>query len=406
MPQNQAKADPYRLLLGISPTEERTHYRLLDIPLFESDLAVIENGRNRRNVALRQIKDGPLLEDAERIKEEIATAFRLLCNPELKAAYDLSLKEKLEPNRSQPATHPLAFDPKFSAEIREQQIEQFREVVREVFADGIVEEHEKLYLQQLHPKLGISAEVASQIFGEIAKETQERAKQGRLLKLAQQERSLGAADQAQVQREQSKKTTPQSSRTPTNGSLPWAQPNSRQQLPTRTIEPAAVIPSQLPRPIPQQSDEHLQLDNPQWPVISQPQTNPIEIAKARVSIPANGLAICSLLNMLIFGYRTFQIYKADQLFNSVLEWGLILCFSGALSLVYMALCNAGNMPDFQSLSESRWLCGLSIPVNIICFYFRSIFEVWGLFFILGPVFGIWGLIVLANKDVSSCFQRR
>jgi hypothetical protein len=397
MPQNQAKADPYRLLLGISPTEERTHYRLLDIPLFESDLAVIENGRNRRNVALRQIKDGPLLEDAERIKEEIATAFRLLFNPELKAAYDLSLKEKLEPNRSQPATHPLAFDPKFSAEIREQQIEQFREVVRAVFADGIVEEHERLYLQQLHPKLGIDAEVARQIFGEIAKETQERAKQfaeqERLLMLAQQARAK-KAEQERLKNEQSIART-QSKREPKYSQSVTVQPVLGQQRPNPSRTVATVVQPKLPRPISHQVSEQLRP-----PLTSMPGQNLRLNAYSKVNIPAIGILICSLMNMLVFGLNMLFIgflsggnYNADE-FDSEPARFFAMGFYGFIVLVYIFLfVGSISMYRLGGLSLARWTCGLSILLNLNCC-------------LLGPIFGIWGVIVLADKDVSSCFRRR
>lgn len=454
MPQNQAKADPYLLLLGISPTEERTHYRLLDVPLFEPDLDVIEGGRNRRNVALRQIKDGPHLEDAERIKEEIATAFRLLCDKKTKSRYDEELKAKMEAAKPklEPAT--IEEDPGFAAEIREQQIEQFRNAVREVFIDGIVEEHEKQHLQQLYPKLGINANEAGQIFGEIAKETQERTRrlaeqernrklveeeraksaaeqfraavrealsngiieehqkqqlqqlytklginaneageiygeiaketQQRIRQLAEQEEARQFAEQEEARRQQDLKATFQ------KGSKPMrSQPETAQLVPQQPqAAPASPLQNQAPPPIRQQIG-----GQPQPPFISTASPNYRAHVKAKINTPAVGLIACSLLNMLFIGLGTMGIYLGEQ-FDSGPEKIFALGFYGFIFLVYAFLFFGSiSMYRLGGLKLARWTCGLSILLNITCFF-------------LGPIFGIWGLIVLANKDVSACFRRR
>jgi len=201
--EQKPKADPYLLLLGISPTEDRTNYRLLDVPVFEPDIDVIERGRNRRNAALRQIRDGDLLADSERIKEEIANAFRCLCNPEARKAYDTRLREDLDQLKAKIAAPQPKPDPGFGEDVRQQQIQHFREAVRKVFADGIVEQSEKEHLQQLHLKLGVSAEEARDIFAEIAKETQakvQRELERRRIELTLEAKRENEA-QARVQRE-------------------------------------------------------------------------------------------------------------------------------------------------------------------------------------------------------------
>jgi len=502
MSQNQAKKDPYLWLLGISPTEERTHYRLLDIPNFESDLDVIEVGRNRRNASLRQIKDGPYLKDAERIKEEIAKSFRLLCNQEEKATYDARLREKLQSAESKSALTAFEDVPKFSAEIHEQQIQQYRDAVREVFADGIVKEHEKRYLQQLYPKLGISADEAVQIFGEIEKETQERKQRiqqfrdavrevfadgiveehemrhlqqlypklgisadeavqifgeieketqerkqriqqfrdavrevladgivkehenrhlqqlypklgidadearqifGEIAKETQErtrqeetnqilQRNLGGkmrftvrsplAEQERIQREQDNKTSIQQNRRTQDSELVIAQPVPRMERSPSTAQ------GQLPPPRSRHVDGQLQP-----PSISTARQDLHALAKSKVIAPAIGLVACSLLSMFFTGIGMLGIASSGET-HSGPERLFLLGFYGVILLTHVFLLfGSFSMYKLDSLSLARWTCGLSIPLNMCCFF-------------IGPIFGIWGLIVLANKDVNSCFRRQ
>ena len=70
-----AAFDPYHRWLGIPPGEQPpNHYRLLGVPLFESDPDVIETAVERQTVFLRTFQIGPQSELAERILNEIASA--------------------------------------------------------------------------------------------------------------------------------------------------------------------------------------------------------------------------------------------------------------------------------------------------------------------------------------------
>ena len=84
--------DPYHRWLGIPPAEQPpNHYRLLGVPLFESDLDVIEAAVERQTVFLRTFQIGPQAELAERILNEIARAQITLLNVDQKLAYDAAL---------------------------------------------------------------------------------------------------------------------------------------------------------------------------------------------------------------------------------------------------------------------------------------------------------------------------
>ncbi|MFO0901728.1 MAG: hypothetical protein U0939_01940 [Pirellulales bacterium] len=84
--------DPYRKWLGI-PAEEQppNHYRLLGIPLFESDLDVIENAAHRQMVYVRTFQHGKHAELSQRLLNELASAKVCLLTPDRKQAYDLQL---------------------------------------------------------------------------------------------------------------------------------------------------------------------------------------------------------------------------------------------------------------------------------------------------------------------------
>ena len=65
--------DPYHRWLGIAPKDQPpSHYRLLGIDEFESDLDVIETAVERQTVFLRTFQIGPQSELAERILNEVA----------------------------------------------------------------------------------------------------------------------------------------------------------------------------------------------------------------------------------------------------------------------------------------------------------------------------------------------
>lgn len=94
-PSRTGRFDPYIVWLGISPAEQPAHhYRLLDVRLFESEAAIIDDGFNRRMAYLRSIKDGEYLELAERIKDELTTARLCLMSPGKRSSYDASLRAR------------------------------------------------------------------------------------------------------------------------------------------------------------------------------------------------------------------------------------------------------------------------------------------------------------------------
>ena len=88
--------DPYHKWLSIPPAEQpANHYRLLGVPLLESDPDVIEAAAERQTVFLRTLQIGPQSELAERILNEVARARVTLLNVDQKVAYDDQLRESL-----------------------------------------------------------------------------------------------------------------------------------------------------------------------------------------------------------------------------------------------------------------------------------------------------------------------
>jgi outer membrane biosynthesis protein TonB len=89
--------DPYRKWLGIPPQEQPPHhYRLLAIPLFESDPDVISNAADGRMAQIKTFQAGKHSQLSQRILNEIATAKVCLLNAEKKAAYDRWLRGILD----------------------------------------------------------------------------------------------------------------------------------------------------------------------------------------------------------------------------------------------------------------------------------------------------------------------
>ncbi|HND53260.1 MAG TPA: hypothetical protein PLV92_12710, partial [Pirellulaceae bacterium] len=84
--------DPYRKWLGIPPEEQPPNfYRLLGIPLFETDPDVIENAAHRQMAYVRTFQTGRHAEQSQRLLNELAAAKVCLMNPDRKAAYDAEL---------------------------------------------------------------------------------------------------------------------------------------------------------------------------------------------------------------------------------------------------------------------------------------------------------------------------
>ena len=112
--------DPYHQWLGIPPGEQPpNHYRLLGVPLLETDLDVIEAAAERQTLFLRTLQLGPQSELTERILNEVASARVTLLNADQKAAYDDKLRKSLPPSPSPP--------PPSNAGILSAEVDQLRE---------------------------------------------------------------------------------------------------------------------------------------------------------------------------------------------------------------------------------------------------------------------------------------
>lgn len=96
------KFDPYRKWLGISAKDlPANHYRLLGLEIFESDLDVIEGAAERQMSFIRQYQSGEHAAEAAKLLNELAIARLCLLKPSTKAAYDLKLKNELEPEEDE-----------------------------------------------------------------------------------------------------------------------------------------------------------------------------------------------------------------------------------------------------------------------------------------------------------------
>lgn len=93
--------DPYQSWLGIPPHEQPpTHYRLLGVPLFESNPHVISHAAERQAHHIQNFLGGPYTDACYRILAELAAAQQCLLDPQQKAYYDHQLEQMLA-NRSE-----------------------------------------------------------------------------------------------------------------------------------------------------------------------------------------------------------------------------------------------------------------------------------------------------------------
>lgn len=101
--------DPYHKWLGI-PAEEQppNHYRLLGVPLYTSDLDVIENAADRQMAHIRRLASGKHAELSQKVLNELASARGCLLNAEQKARYDSDLRRKIAAATPAPAAIPIA----------------------------------------------------------------------------------------------------------------------------------------------------------------------------------------------------------------------------------------------------------------------------------------------------------
>jgi hypothetical protein len=89
----RASFDPYYKWLGIPPEEQPpNYYRLLGIPLFESDLDVIENAAHRQMVYIRTFQTGKNADLSQKLLNELAAAKVCLMSRSKRAVYDESLR--------------------------------------------------------------------------------------------------------------------------------------------------------------------------------------------------------------------------------------------------------------------------------------------------------------------------
>ncbi|MFM2096585.1 MAG: hypothetical protein RIS70_3709 [Planctomycetota bacterium] len=98
--------DPYYKWLGIPPHEQPPNfYRLLGIPLFTSDLDVIENAADQRMRFIRSLQTGDRMVHTQRLLNEIAAARNCLLRQDQRAAYDQQLQQQWFVPDSQVAVH-------------------------------------------------------------------------------------------------------------------------------------------------------------------------------------------------------------------------------------------------------------------------------------------------------------
>lgn len=94
-PREPVAFDPYHRWLGIAPAEQPVnHYRLLGIPLFESDSEVIRDAAARQTAHVRTYQLGAHAELSQRILNKLAAARAVLLNAKKKAEYDRQLREQ------------------------------------------------------------------------------------------------------------------------------------------------------------------------------------------------------------------------------------------------------------------------------------------------------------------------
>ncbi len=89
----ESDLDPYHEFLGIPPQEQPpNHYRLLGVPLFESDEKVLNSQYDMRRNHLRTLFATEFANVAQRLMDEVAHAISVLRDPARRLAYDGSLR--------------------------------------------------------------------------------------------------------------------------------------------------------------------------------------------------------------------------------------------------------------------------------------------------------------------------
>jgi len=102
--------DGYHVWLGIPPNEQPpSHYRLLGIALFESDLDVIDHAADRQMAHVRTFQAGKHKAVSQQLLNELAVARVCLLTPERKTTYDEQLRAKTsDPPKAVPVAAAVA----------------------------------------------------------------------------------------------------------------------------------------------------------------------------------------------------------------------------------------------------------------------------------------------------------
>ncbi len=99
--------DPYHKWLAIPPEElPPNYYRLLALPLYESDPDVIDNAADQRMLLLRSFQAGKNAALSQQILNEVSAARVCLLNPEKRAKYDARLLHELAGSREKRSGSP------------------------------------------------------------------------------------------------------------------------------------------------------------------------------------------------------------------------------------------------------------------------------------------------------------
>ena len=89
--------DPYRIWLSIPPSEQpANYYRLLGLPLFESDPDVISGAADRQMTHVRTFQTGKYSELSQKILNELSAARITLLDQNRKSQYDAELRATME----------------------------------------------------------------------------------------------------------------------------------------------------------------------------------------------------------------------------------------------------------------------------------------------------------------------
>ena len=99
--------DPYHEWLGIPKTEQpANHYRLLGVPLFETNADVISNASDRQMSFVRSCALGPRSHFSQQLLNQISEATSCLLTPDTKTLYDQKLARTSASANGAPSLEP------------------------------------------------------------------------------------------------------------------------------------------------------------------------------------------------------------------------------------------------------------------------------------------------------------